>query len=79
MADTCCLLKNPLEKFSEESKALSETVTLETAARLNNAMSLDDKTLDRGMMETPEKSRTARYSPDVNVVTVTGKTWGLFI
>lgn len=77
-ADTCCLLKNALEKFSEESKELSETVTLKTAARLNNATSLDDRTLDRGMMETPEMSRTARYS-DVNVVTVTGKSWGLFI
>lgn len=72
--DTSCLLKNPLEKLTEETCSQTDVYTSDRNVKSQSLMSksYEDKTLNRGMLVTPERSRTARYSPDINIITIKG-------
>ena len=75
MLDTSCLLKNPLDKLIEETMSQTDRVTMDKGERLlrsSMSRSYEDRTLNRGMLETPDKPSSARYSPDVTVITLTG-------
>lgn len=81
MLDTDCLLKYPLEKLSEENCSQSDSVARDTSVKLRSSMSrsYEDKTLNRGMIETPDRVKTAKYSPDINIITIKGRHWFGFV
>ncbi|XP_052818372.1 fatty acid synthase-like [Mya arenaria] len=77
MVDTSCLLKNPLDKLnSDPDLSLDPVVNLESrsyteGSTIERSRPLEDYTMNKGMLETPERSQSGRYSPDVNIITLT--------
>ncbi|XP_052230289.1 fatty acid synthase-like isoform X2 [Dreissena polymorpha] len=74
MADTSCSLKNPLDALSDEPGFVSERGASQSSEveMAETKRSQADKTLDRGMIETPERMKCVRFSPEVNIISLTG-------
>jgi len=83
MEEMSCFMRNPLDKVGDGPNFSSEAVDLKVSltqrpeferSRMSEderSRTLEEKTLDKGMLESPDHS--GRYSPEVNIISVMGR------